>query len=344
MSKHGFMTAVLAGFVLSACGAPNVYELIPEEVTSRDMAPPGAAPGTCWGRDATPAVIETVTEQVILDEADAPVYHTETSQNIITPREDTWFETPCDDVMTPEFNASLQRALEARGHYRGSITGRLDGRTRAAIRAYQKPQGLDSGLLSLAAARQMGLMQVDLEDAGVELTDVALAALEGTDVQVTPIPETKPVTETAAAEAARLSEEQEADRLALIELEKQAEIFAAEQAALREQDEKRAAEAAKRAEELARAAEKEAAEEARIAEQKAAEAARVAEAEAAEAARIAQAKAAEDAKIAAQREAQVAAEREKNKRAKELAQALEDEKRRTGGTVFDPLPISTESY
>lgn len=304
MSKHGFMTAILAAFALSACGAPNVYELIPDEVTSRNMAPPGAAPGTCWGRDATPAVIETVTEQAILEDADAPVYQTETSQQIITPREDTWFETPCEDVLTPEFNASVQRALQARGHYQGAITGRMDGRTQAAIRAYQKPQGLDSGMLSLAAARQMGLLQVDLEDAGIDVSDIALADLEGTEVQVSPIPETKPVTETAAAAAARLSEEQAAERVATLEREKQAEEEAVRQAALRAEEDARAAEAAK----------------------------------------LAQQEAAEEARQAAERAALDAADREKNKRAKELAQALEEEKERTGGTVFEPLPISSEGY
>ncbi|MEM8648801.1 MAG: peptidoglycan-binding domain-containing protein, partial [Pseudomonadota bacterium] len=230
----------------------------------------------------------------------------------VTPREDTWFETPCDDVMTPEFTASLQRALKARGHYQGAVNGRMDGRTQAAIRAYQKPQGLDSGMLSLAAARQMGLMQVDLEDAGIDVPDVAVAELDGTEVQVSPILASEPVAETAAAAAARLAEEREAERLATIEREKQAQEDAAKRAALRAEEETRAA---KRA-----------------------------QAEAAEVARIAKAKAAEEARQAAERDAQEAVKREKNKRAKELAQALEEEKERTGGTVFEPLPISSESY
>lgn len=315
MSKHRFATVVLAGFVLSACSAPNVFELVPEEVTSRDMAPPGAAPGTCWGRDATPAVIETVTEQVIIEDSSTPVYQTETSQEIITPREDTWFETPCDDAMTPEFNQAVQRALKARGHYRGPITGRIDGRTRAAIRAYQKPQGLDSGVLSLAAARQMGLLAVDPEDAGITVADVAVAEVTGTDVQVTPIAAPQPVTETAAAAAARLAEEQANERVVAAEREKEAQKEAAQQAALRAEEDKRAAEAA-----------------------------RIAEAKAQEAARLAEAEAAEQKRLAEERAAAEAATREKNKRAKELAQALEDERKRIGGTVFEPLPISSESY
>ncbi|MEO0773565.1 MAG: peptidoglycan-binding domain-containing protein [Pseudomonadota bacterium] len=302
MSKTRFVTAVLAASLLGACSTGNVFELIPEEVTSRDMAPPGAAPGTCWGRDATPAVIETVTEQVIHEEGgDAPVIETQTSQAIVTSREDTWFERPCDDIMTPEFNASLQRALKARGHYRGPITGRLDGRTQAAIRAYQKPQGLDSGMLSLAAARQMGLTQVDLDDAGLDVPEVAVAALD--DARPQPVSQA-PVAESPSAQAARLEREQAADRLAAIERAENAERDAAREAAERAAQDARAAEAA----------------------------------------RIAEAEAAEKAKRAAEQAASEAAERDKNTRAKELAQALEDEKKRTGGTVFDPLPISSESY
>lgn len=34
-------------------------------------------------------------------------------------------------------------------------------RTRAAVRRYQKPQGLDSGILSLAAARKLGLVALE---------------------------------------------------------------------------------------------------------------------------------------------------------------------------------------
>ncbi len=302
MSRYTLPTAVVAAFLLSACSTGNVFELIPEEVTTRDMAPPGAPPGTCWGRDATPAVIETVTEQVVHEEdGTAPVYETQTSQQIVTPREDTWFERPCDDVMTPDFNASLQRALKARGHYRGPITGRLDGRTRAAIRAYQKPQGLDSGMLSLAAARQMGLTQVDLNDAGLDVPDVAVAALDEDRPQPVSL---APVAESPSAQAARLEREQAASRLAAIERAEAEERDAAQQADLQAEEDKRAASAA-----------------------------RIAEAEAAEARRVAQEQAAAQ-----------AADREKNKRAKELAQALEDEKKRTGGTVFDPLPISSESY
>ncbi len=97
-----------------------------------------------------------------------PVYKLETRQAIVKERRELWFETPCEDQLTPDFLASLQRALKARGHYHGGITGQMDSRTRRAIRHYQAPQGLDSGILSLAAARKLGLVAVARTEAGTE--------------------------------------------------------------------------------------------------------------------------------------------------------------------------------
>ena len=130
-------------------------------------APPGAPPGTCWGKKDTPAVIETVTEDVQLSPAETDAtgrvlrpatYATVTRQAILRERVTTWYETPCADVQTPEFIASVQRALAARGLYTGLITGRFDARTRAAIASYQAPLGLDSDTLSLDSARRLGLV------------------------------------------------------------------------------------------------------------------------------------------------------------------------------------------
>jgi len=164
--------SLMATGLLAACettlSVPELTE--PDLVQSLAEAPPGAAPGTCWGKDVTPAVIETVTDQVLLQPArlradgtvEKPaIYRTETRQAIVEERNVTWFETPCADVRTPDFIASLQRALKARNLYRGPINGRMDARTRAAIRRYQKPEGLDSGILSLAAARRLGLVAVE---------------------------------------------------------------------------------------------------------------------------------------------------------------------------------------
>ena len=118
-------------------------------------------------------MIETVTEQVEVTPAKMnpdgsiakpPVYKTETRQEIVRARVDNWFETPCPDVLTPEFNSSLQRALEVRGFYAGPITGEMDRATRAAVRRYQAQEGPNSEVLSLTTARALGLVAVPRQE------------------------------------------------------------------------------------------------------------------------------------------------------------------------------------
>ncbi len=139
-------------------------------------APEDNRSGKCWGKDITPALVETVTEQVLV-RAPGPVigpspdgaptyrtvqspavYKTLTHQKIIKPRAEYWFEVPCVADMDTGFIATLQRALKSRGLYRGVITGAMDRKTTESVRWYQKQHGLDSGILSLAAARQLGLV------------------------------------------------------------------------------------------------------------------------------------------------------------------------------------------
>ncbi len=172
-THHLTASAVLIA-ALAACSpasTPDVQALgKPDQAFLTQVTPPTAAPGTCWGKTTSPAVIETVTEQVIVRPAQiasdgaviAPaIYKTETQQKIVRERQDAWFQTLCETEMTPEFIASVQRALAARTLYYGPITGEMDARTRAAVRRYQNAQGLDSGILSLAAARKLGLARVE---------------------------------------------------------------------------------------------------------------------------------------------------------------------------------------
>jgi hypothetical protein len=139
---------------------------------TRGVGPPNADPQACYGREIEPAVIETVTEQIMVepeqldrngDVRRPAVFVTATEQRIIEDREETWFETPCAMEDNAEYVMTLQRALSARGHYAGAVTGVMDRATVSAIRAYQQPQGLNSGVLSLAAARQLGLSVWDPE-------------------------------------------------------------------------------------------------------------------------------------------------------------------------------------
>lgn len=172
-----FICPILPALLVAACTEsvlPDLDALNEPGVTRlRQERPPGAAPGTCWGKQVIPAIIETVTHQVMLQPAEVlsdgtvlspAIFKTETTQEIVRERKETWFQTPCDATMTPAFIASLQRALKVRSLYRGAVTGEMDARTRAAVRRYQQPLGLDSGILSLAAARKLGLAELAASD------------------------------------------------------------------------------------------------------------------------------------------------------------------------------------
>lgn len=176
MSRTSF-TPALCGLFLAACsgglvpGAPGRSDLAAEMVDlgSRPGPPPGPQ-DACWQADLRPAVIETVTEQRLVapetrDDAGNLVspaaFSTSTHQRIVRDRGTIWFRAPCPAEMTPEFVATLQRALKARGLYLLPLTGQLDAPTRAAIRRYQRARGLDSSHLSLAGARELGILAAD---------------------------------------------------------------------------------------------------------------------------------------------------------------------------------------
>lgn len=169
MIRNRFFCAAIATIPMLGLGGCDLAGLpkAPAEVDLRAEAVRGDKPigpkDACWASDETPAIIETITEQIAEDAApdrDAG-FRTETVQAIIQPREQIWFRTPCEDALTVEVISTLQRALAARGFYKAPQTGELDPATRSAIRAYQLPRGLNSDRLSLAAARDLGVVPAD---------------------------------------------------------------------------------------------------------------------------------------------------------------------------------------
>ncbi len=141
--------------------APEGGDRAAADLFSGAVAPAGAAEGTCWHRATRPALVETVTEQVAVDGG----FRTETRQRILREREVTWIETPCPEELPPDFAASLQRALAARGAYDGPITGRLDAATGAAVRRWQVARGgPDSAVPSRAMLEALGLVPVRRAD------------------------------------------------------------------------------------------------------------------------------------------------------------------------------------
>lgn len=159
------------GLALAACTMPGTPPA-PGQFQLATDAPPQAAPGTCWGKTVTPAIIETVERDVLVQPAQIstdgriqqpPIYKSETRTEIVEPRREDWQRVPCTSDLSPDLIASLQRALTARGFYAGPPTGEMDRLTQAAIRRYQAENGgPDSGILTVRAARSLGLWTVDL--------------------------------------------------------------------------------------------------------------------------------------------------------------------------------------
>ena len=161
------IAALMSGLAVLAC-LPATSDLTAASAPrGNGLAPAGAPAGTCWGKVEPPAIVETVTEQVLVSPAltnpdgtiaQLPVYRRETRRQIVAPRKEVWFETPCPPSFTVEFVSSLQRALIARGLYAGPVTGSMDASTRASVLSVQREDGLDSDVLSIATARKLGLV------------------------------------------------------------------------------------------------------------------------------------------------------------------------------------------
>jgi len=155
----GIITAGLTVLVLAGCTVQS--DLVGY---GGEEKPEGAAPGTCWAKQIKPAVVKTTRTQSILSgENGENIYQTETSQSILEERQEVWFEVPFRRVMSEEFIKALQRALKARGQYQGPITGIIDDRTAKGVRLFQAPIGIDSQILSMAAAQQLGLIAFRFE-------------------------------------------------------------------------------------------------------------------------------------------------------------------------------------
>ena len=173
MRSIPYLPALAAALFVTACAENAVVTSSNIDPVSLATSPPGAAPGTCWDKTVSPAVVETVTRKVLLQPAQissdgriqaAPIYKDETYQEVVKPREATWEEIPCAADLTPEFVSSLQRALSARGYYPGPITGELDTATKSAVQRYQRDEGLNGKTLTVAAARKLGLIAVPRVD------------------------------------------------------------------------------------------------------------------------------------------------------------------------------------
>ena len=122
------LVALMLG--LSACdmGADGDTRAFRDSPT----APPGAAPGTCWSRNVTPAVIETVTHQVMMQPAEVladstvlrpALFKTETLQEIVTPRRET---DHTHETKAPKYSESSDCSHDTRDRFRRAYNWTAD--------------------------------------------------------------------------------------------------------------------------------------------------------------------------------------------------------------------------
>jgi hypothetical protein len=149
MMRPALVTALC--LLLAACqSSPEVSRAEPAEAGFSASSAGGAG---CWARDRIAARTETRFEIG----ADGARVAREVE---IRPAEDRLFAVPCDDQLDHDTIAALQRALAVRGLHAGVVNGVYDAETAEAVRRYQAPLGLDSAILSLDAARMLGIIAI----------------------------------------------------------------------------------------------------------------------------------------------------------------------------------------
>ncbi len=175
------LVAATTVVLLTGCqqtGLPDVTRFIkPAVVDASEMTPPSSTPGVCWGHEPGPEVTTIVTQTIMVENAiyDAEgreitpaIYRKVRAPQIVNDGSGRWFERVCDEQASPMFIQTLQRALAVRGYFRGDVTGLMDAATLRAVRKYQREQGLNSDILSLSAAQQLGLIAIELDPEVVE--------------------------------------------------------------------------------------------------------------------------------------------------------------------------------
>ncbi len=167
------VAAALAALALAACVPGGGAQLGPGAAPSApDLPlvprPAGAPEGSCWVEARIPARYETVTEQRLVrperrDASGKVIAPAEYASRRVTrlarPEERRLVRVLCPPRLGQGMIAALQRALAARGAYRGPVSGALDRPTRAALARWQeKTLGVPLDLPAHETARRFGLV------------------------------------------------------------------------------------------------------------------------------------------------------------------------------------------
>ena len=154
-------------FAASCAPTPVLQEDVPQGqlIALGEIFTDGA--GRCFARQSAPTETEIVTELVevvpAVKDDNGVVTSPAVFRNVTRPvtREvasGAMFEAVCPQVFTTPFVSTLQRAMIVRRVYSGEVTGTLDGPTRSAIAEFQGAAGIESDVLAMSVARELGLI------------------------------------------------------------------------------------------------------------------------------------------------------------------------------------------
>lgn len=169
LSHHLLRGPVAVVVLLTGCGAvPG-----PDPVSAPIVVAMGEietdAAGRCFAVTAPPtqtAIVEdTVEVAPALRAADGTVTEAAVLRTVTRPQTvpigpGTRFETLCPPVYSEAFVQTLQRALLIRRAYAGPISGHYDAATRDAVATFQRARQIDSPLLAVDVARDLGIYAV----------------------------------------------------------------------------------------------------------------------------------------------------------------------------------------
>lgn len=163
-------SVILSAFVLAAaaCSRPAPQVAEPAALISLGEIDTDTA-GRCFAQQDAPTEVQIVTTlievQAAVKDRNGVVTSPAIFRNVARPQtvavgEGARFETVCPQVYTPQFVATLQRALIVRRAYDGAVTGLMDSPTSLALQQFQRGMGVDSPLLAIAVARDLGIVAV----------------------------------------------------------------------------------------------------------------------------------------------------------------------------------------
>ncbi len=158
----------LMSFGLVACAPP--LEIARDTMPVISLGEIETQPdGRCFARMAGPTRTDIVTELVEVQPevkdrngvvTQPAIFRNVTGPKTVVTGQGARFETVCPQVYTPDFVATLQRALIVRRAYDGEVTGLMDEATSLALQQFQRGMDVDSPLLAMRVGRDLGIVAV----------------------------------------------------------------------------------------------------------------------------------------------------------------------------------------